>query len=317
MTDEYSFWRDALAGKFGPVHDDDPQPGFYRKRTRRAGPFVPVAIWRDGERMVAFVDGRAADASEIWTFVCQHPISEEAYHQALNGDGWDDLDEGVAEQAADRRNSDPEDDAESLRDQVEAARERIAEYASVTSDEQAAKAQSLRARLNELAREADKKRDALKRPHLEAGKAVDAEWQPIIKSAKAGADQVAKAIGEHETRKLRERREAERRAEEARRQQEEAARAAEAANKPAPPPPATPEPEPAPAPTTTIRGGYGRAASVSVENVVTGITDQDALYTFLRDHPELKEKMFDLARRAVVKGHSVPGVSVEERARVA
>ena len=78
-----------------------------------------------------------------------------------------------------------------------------------------------------------------------------------------------------------------------------------------------PTPEPVAAAPTPIRGSYGRAASVSVVNVVTGITDQDALYRFLHDHPDLKNCMFDLAKRAVAKGHDVPGVSVEEQAKVA
>jgi len=51
--------------------------------------------------------------------------------------------------------------------------------------------------------------------------------------------------------------------------------------------------------------------------VVTAITDQDALYRFLRDHPDLKNCMFDLAKRAVAKGHDVPGVETQEQARVA
>ncbi len=35
MQNDYAYWRDALTGKFGPIHDGDPQPGFYRLRRRQ------------------------------------------------------------------------------------------------------------------------------------------------------------------------------------------------------------------------------------------------------------------------------------------
>ena len=43
--DKYAYWRNALAGNFGPVHDSDPQAGFYRARNKKAGKDDPIAIW--------------------------------------------------------------------------------------------------------------------------------------------------------------------------------------------------------------------------------------------------------------------------------
>lgn len=33
MTDEYQFWRDALAGKAVAIDEASPQPGYYKLRT--------------------------------------------------------------------------------------------------------------------------------------------------------------------------------------------------------------------------------------------------------------------------------------------
>ena len=60
--------------------------------------------------------------------------------------------------------------------------------------------------MNELAGKADKQREKLKRPHLEAGKAVDAQWMPLVRDAKSVADMLRKYIEDFETTKLRERR---------------------------------------------------------------------------------------------------------------
>jgi hypothetical protein len=159
------------------------------------------------------------------------------------------------------------------------------------------------------------------RPHLDAQQAINGEWQPMVKDAKSGADELRKSLESYESTKL-----AKRRAEE-----EAARKAAEAAEQarmeqeqsflaPEPGPEAeaapAPAPVPAPVPETTIKGSYGRAASVSTEWVVTGIADQDAVYRFMREHQDLKACLLDLAKRGVKAGHAVPGITKEEVARV-
>lgn len=307
----YEYWENALAGKFGPVHDGDPQCGFYRKRLRKAGPFVPVAIFPVSGTMSAVVAGKAADAAEIWTYCCEHPVPEQWYRDvAERGLPWPDLDETVAETIAPMgHNNGPTDDAEILAGQIESAAAGVSEYETIADDTVAAKAQSLRSRLLELCRDADKKRDELKRPHLEAGGAVDAKWQPIVKVAKAAADKIAAALGAHETRKVRAAEEAARKAAEEQRKRE-----AEAAKANKPPPPPAPVPE-APAPVTAIRGAYGRAASVRIVKVAT-VTDYDAACHYLILHPEMIALIDRLAQRGVEAGHTIPGVSVEEQRKV-
>jgi hypothetical protein len=333
---DYTYWMNGLAGTFGPVHDGDPQPGFYRKRTGKAAGYVPVAIWPQGGKMVALVDGKEADAAEIWSYVCQYPILEEWYRARMVGQPWPDESAAVTASLApppSGHNNPPTDEAEILQGQIEAASAGAAEYHEISDDATASKAQSLRSRLLELSGNADKLREDRKRPHLEAGKAIDAKFMPLVKVAKAAADGIRSALSAHETRKAREadriRREAEearlkaeREAAQLRGEAENAAREAENAGLPAPAPPAPiPEPEPpAPAPVpeaaVAIRGAYGRAAAVKVVKVAK-VVDQDAAYMAMRTHKELVELIAKLAQRAAVAGVEVAGVEVTEERAVA
>lgn len=316
---DYDWWLRALAGEeIGgptlPVHESDPQAGFWRKRVSRAGAFVPVAIWRgDDDKYVALVDGKEGNAYDQWTFVCRYPVTEEQYNTRVETGRWHDEDGAVAKSLdapSIGHNNAPQDEAEILKGQIEAASANLSEYAEIKDDEAASRAQSVRSRLLELSREADKKREELKKPHLEASKAVDAKWQPLVKEAKGAADAIRDALGAHETRKANA-------AEAARRAAEEEYRrkAAEAARNDAPLPP-VPETLKQPASDTKVRGAYGRAAAVKAVKVAT-VEDQDLAYGYLKTHPELRDLIARLAQRAVDAGHTVPGVKVEEVRKVA
>lgn len=331
---DYTYWQNALAGNFGPVHDGDPQPGFYRKRTGRSAGYVPVAIWDQSGKMLALVDGKEADAAEIWTYCCKYPILEEWYRARMAGQVWPDESAAVSESLAHRTdtNNPPTDEAELLQGQIAAAVAGIGEYANIVSDETAARAQSLRSRLLELSGQADKIREAQKKPHFEAGKAIDAKFQPLVKLAKSAADTIRDALGAHETRKAREAERIRREAEEARMkverdaarlraEAEAAAREAEKAGRPAPIPEPIPEPAPIPtpeplsAPVAAIRGAYGRAAAVKVVKVAK-VVDQDRAYLALKAHPEMIALIAVLAQRAATAGIPLEGVEVTEERKV-
>lgn len=320
---DYTYWQNALAGNFGPVHDSDPQPGFYRKRMGRAAGYVPVAIWEQDGKVLALVDGREADAAEIWTYACKFPILEEWYRARMIGQPWPDESAAVTESLVHRTdtNNGPVDEADVLKAQIESASAGAAEYAEIGTDETAAKAQSLRSRLLELSGQADKAREAQKKPFFEAGKAIDAKYQPLVKAAKFAADTIRDALGAHETRKAREAEKLRLAAEEVRiKAEREAVKAraeAELAGKPAPAPvPPAPTPEPAPAPAAAIRGAYGRAAAVKVVKVAK-VIDQDKAYLALRTQKEMVELIAALAQRAATAGIPLEGVEVMEERRVA
>lgn len=309
--DEWAGWRALLEGRKIDVDPNTPFTGFYRIRKFKGGPFVPVAYWRDqAGNLVCVIDGKIVSehvAVEKWTYCCAHPVSHEAYTAVTErGEDWPDIDATVAEQIrapAPGHNNPPQDEAELLKEQIENAAKGVFDYPKIEDDETLAKAQSLRARLNELSRTADKKRETLKKPHLEEAKKVDSKWMPLVKLAKDAADGLARVMSAFETEKLRKEREAQRKA-------EEAARKAAEEGKPAPVAPA-----PAPA-QTTVKGAYGRAASVKVVKIAT-VTDQDKVYAYMRERPEVVELLGKLAQRATDAGHVVPGVSVEEQRKVA
>lgn len=318
---------------------EEAHAGRYRATMYKDGPLVPVAIWwhqqvdADGEvtgddKLVCRMgfDGEKLiegdDLDKRWLFIAKRPVSEANYDAALKNKAWHDIDQAITRPQrqdkphplSERHGSPPPmghnapaDEIESIRDQIETAKTNVDAYAKIEDDTTAARAQSLRSRLLELSREADKRREALKKPHLEAGKEIDDAWQPLKKDAKAAADTLARALGTYETAKANAARELLRRA-------EEAARKAEAAGKPAP---QTPAPEPLP---TQIKGGYGRAAPIKVVKIVTEITDHKALIAWaisVDQGTAIYGFALKMAQDAVNAGHQVPGVTVEEQRKVA
>ena len=314
IVGRWLWWQAALKGNFGPMHEGEPQQGFYRTRSK-AGKWEPVAIWWDDDigKWVSYRAGREVDPVDAWNFCRTHPITREAYDRAMDGQPFDDEDATVSAQvAATGHNSGEIDQTEEIKDQIESALAGLKAYETVNDDATAAKALSLRNRLNELSNKADKVRTEQKAPHLAAGKAVDEKWQPLVKKAKAGADTVRDAIGAFETRKLQAQRKAEREAEQARIAAEHAAREqhgeTEVMEAPAPAPVAAPAP---------IKAAYGKAASVQVKTVVSDVTDWPALAVYMSNHPDCQDMLRKLAQRALDAGRmNIPGITTEERAAV-
>lgn len=311
ILDEYGFWRRALAGeKIGskalPVHENDPQPGFYRRRYKKNEPYAPVAIWRDGDTLICLVDGKEQMADEVWTWCCRYPVSEQQYHDRVQtGRWWDDAapDGDLVHDTS--TNNPPTDPVEILKGRIDAACTNAATYAEIGDDKMAASAQACRSLLLELGGEADKTREAEKKPHLDAGRIIDGKFMPLVKSAQKAADGIRAALRVHENRKLREAEEAARKAQEA---------------IPRPPGPSADVvdaavPVPVLAIQTTIQGATGRAASIRMVKVAK-VTDQDLAYTALKAHKELVELIAHLAQRAANAGVSLPGVEITEEVDV-
>lgn len=318
VIERWAWWRAALKnpeqiGKSLPVHPGEYELGYYRTR-RKGGPWEPVGIYPDEDgRVVAFRGKKPVDDIEnLFTWCCRNPVEYDAYMQALETGKWPDDDEVVAATIGD--NSGVVDETETLADQIETALKGLTKYDKITDDETSAKALSLSNRLNELSREADKKRADMKQPHLEAGKAIDKQWMPLIKSAKEGADKVKSLIGAWETEKYRRQQEEQRKADEARRAAEEAAQERDGETE------VLDAPEPAPAPVAdpvSIRPTYGKAASVKMRTVVKDVTDWPALAVYMSSHPEAQDVLRKLAQRAVDAGRTnVPGITVSDEAQI-
>lgn len=315
MTHSYEFWQNALQGNFGQLSEGDSHPGFWRRRTSRAGKFTGVAIWPDeAGNLVCVSDKRQADPAETFSYCVKHPVSEAAYRTWEETGMWPDEDSAMVDSLSPppSGHNAPADEAEMLQDQINSAVAGVDAYTEIKDDEAASRAQGLRSRLLELSGTAEKSHKVEKAPSLEEGRRIDKRWFPLRDLAKTGADKIRAALSAHETRK-----DQIRRAEEAARQKaaQEAERerlVAIEAGKPAPAPAPEPPPQPIPVPATSIKSGYGRAASVKSVKVAT-VTDQDAAYQGMKTHPELVALIAALAQRAVNAGHTVPGVSVEEK----
>jgi len=331
MVYDFSWHANALKGIRGPIHDGEPQSGFYRQRTTfgkpgsmAAGPWEAVAYWKDTATGAqrCHRNGREADpqrALEIWPYASANPITAEAYWHFIDTGEWQDEDAGARE-ARKGPDIDPATDpVGSMRAEIEKARAGLPDYATIESDEQAARAQTLRSALTALSGKADKARTVEKAPHLAAGKAVDDKWQPIVKLAQAGADDIRKALQAWETVKL----QAQRKADEENRRREEAARREQEWQDAAPPGsvperaavPFTPAAPNTPPPADKIKGASGRAASVGVRRVVKSI-DLDKCYEQFGGLPQVYNLFLELAQKAVDNGRDVPGATIEEEATI-
>jgi hypothetical protein len=260
-----------------------------------------VAIWFDGDDVSMTVKGvevPAAKQAWYWQRCMTRPVEEDIWRSvAEDGQPWPDMDEEIADTLG--HNIAETTDRETLKGLLDKLVEAAKKYQTVGDDATAARAQSLRARLNELKGRSDKLREEEKAPHLKAGREVDAAWQPLVKAADAAALAIRKALEAHETDKRR-----------------AAVAAAEAARKAAEANVSreTPEPE-IEAPVARVAGGYGRAASVRTKNVVVSI-DADVVFRSYSANAEVIALLTKLAQRDLDAGITTPGCKVEERAIV-
>lgn len=100
LYEAMAWWRNALDGQQVPMIDGEPQPGFYRRKLVKGGPYVAARIWieqhvdpvtgeldRD-EILLCEVDGQPRDAADQWVWLCANPISEADYRLMRDRAGW-------------------------------------------------------------------------------------------------------------------------------------------------------------------------------------------------------------------------------------
>jgi len=322
MTDQYEWWQNALKGTRGPVHDGEPQSGFYRQRNA-SKQYEAVAYWKDEATGAqrCHINGREANeqwALEKWPYISKNPITTEAYWHFIDHRKWLDEDASAAATAKGPEIDPETDPAGSLAAEIAAAKAGLAAYASIDSDEQSAKAQTLRSALTGLSGKATKAYEALNRPLLDEQQRIRKVWFPLRDEAADAADKLRKAMGAWEDIK---RENAKRAAEETAKKQAEAAREAEwkgaepGSIAPVEPPTVAPVVPNTPPPSTKIKGASGRAASVQLKKVVTAI-DIDKAFAQFRDDPELYAFLLDLSQKVVTAGFVAIGATVEEKADI-
>lgn len=290
MSDgSYEHWYAVLDGQ-KPDITNEPQPGFYRLKDGK-----PVAIWIDDEYGLQLTVSGAAimgeGQEEIWLRCAMNAVEEDDYNAVIDGGVWPDMDEAIVETIGHNiRDAKSADDINNLIDSLRFA---AVKYETITDDLMAERAQSLRSRTLELTKKADEIRTDEKKPHLEAGRKVDATWQPIVKKGESVANGLRAAMSAYETKKLAEK------------------RALEATQAQAP---SNEQPLQQDAP-SNIKGGYGRAASKQLKRKVTSINDLDKAVAWMKgmDRQLLITFLCEQAQKAVNAGFVAPdGFDLED-----
>lgn len=94
LVERWAWWESAVAGLDPPIHEDEPQAGFFKVRRFPygkwpQGPFVAARVWwvpgqtdpETGELLSdeicrAEVDGRPTDPWRAWPWLARRPIPE-------------------------------------------------------------------------------------------------------------------------------------------------------------------------------------------------------------------------------------------------
>lgn len=312
QIDEFGFWRDALAGKPVEIHADNPQSGYYKMRDGKGGKWLPVAIWTQQGTLVCRVAGETRDPMSVWTYCAGNPVSKTDAKHAFETGSWP----GDAPEIG--HNSGDLSLAEQIKEYAELALSWLRK-AGITDTTSKDKAANYRAKLIELGKAADAEREAKKRPHDEAARAVQAEYKPIIDEAKAAAEELRSALTVYmreEERKERERLAEERRKEEERIAAERARIEKERAEQMERDPALAllePEPElpvaPPPIEEVKVRAGGQRGRATGLRSVTTYVVvDYAATLTHVKDHPDVIAAVEKVARAQAKAGATVPGV---------
>jgi hypothetical protein len=309
-VDQYEFWRRRLTGEIVPIHEAEPQAGFYRL-IHRDKSSSPVAYWfgKDGALRCRIGDKDADPqvAIERWPWASKLPITHEVYKAVTSGAPWPDQHEGVTR---DRQNSNaaPDDGSfEGLKDRIEdLARDAEALIKAGAAPDQSAadRASDLANRLGELHKQADQARAAEKKPHDDAAKAVQTKWLPVLSAAEVFKRIKSAVITPFLVAEDRKRRDAEAAS---RKAAEDAAKAGQ------------PIPEPiAQARSAGPKAGAAGRRSVALRTVkVITISDRAAVLAFFAENPMITDALQVLADKATRAGVTVPGVTVTEEQRAA
>jgi hypothetical protein len=171
----WKWWQDALAGKLGPIHDSDPQQGYYRTRFKDK-PWEPVAIWFEDGEWHAMRGERAISAADIWTWCCRNPITYEAYTKAIEGGGWDDEPDAPA-----IGHNLPADPFEALQVEFEAEKEQVSAFLKkpITTQTDADRAAVWAKRLSTIAKKATDLHKVEKQPSLDESRRIDEKWRDL------------------------------------------------------------------------------------------------------------------------------------------
>lgn len=330
MSDVWTYWREALEGRFGPVHEGEPQAGYFRTR-RKGGPWEAVAIWAVGNDWHAVRDGKHADAKALWTYCCTRPITYELYQKIAAGEPWpDDVKSMVVAETMKAVEPDEPGIGHNSGD-TRPLHEQVAEEITITgkawnkwlegiggkivTEEHDAAGEAWKVQFQGLERKAEQARVAEKEPHLRAAQAVDEAWRKPKEWATAGKGRVAEALQPYRLERQAKRDEEEALKRKAQAEAIAAQRAAMLADATLPPPE-----EPAPSTSTRAPARTPKPASGLRKTKTPEVTDLLACVAYIQEatpnHPDLVAVVAKIARRIHDAGITVPGFAVVEGYKV-
>ncbi|MCA0344472.1 MAG: hypothetical protein LCH99_32810 [Proteobacteria bacterium] len=326
----WAWWQSALEGNIGPMHEGQPEQGYYRTRFK-GGQWEPVAIWFENEQWNAMRGDRMVDAADAWNFCRTNPVTYEAYQKAIEGAGWDD--EPPAPAIGHNLPSDP---FEALTLEYRAEKEQAEAFMKtpITTQDQADKAAIWSKRLATIAKKATDLHKVEKQPSLDEGRRIDDKWRGL----KEEPAEVSKKLKRHMDAYLQEQARIERERQEAARREEERLRreAAEAARKAAEADQQSEVERQAAIERARQleQEAAAKAKEAEAKNASAGRTGaRVALRTFvsakvndyqaaatalvLMKHPDILAIIDQLANRAIKAGQSLPGIERIEEQRAA
>lgn len=316
-VNEYDWWSLALTGQKIEVNADAPQSGFYKMKRHKDGDWLPVMIRQhDGELRCRVGNDSNVNPLDVWTHCAKYPVTKDAAAYAFKHGKWE-----TDAPAAIGNNSGDLSLADQITEYAAQALNWLSKIGGIKDKKQSDMAANYRAELIRLSKEADAAREAEKRPHDEAAKAVQAKWKPHIDTAKSAADEIrdelTKWMRAEEARLEAERRakwEAEQKAAAEARKAIEEQRAKQLADDPiaalTSPEPELPMPPAAPEPVKVQAGGQrGRKTGLREVTVYT-VTDHTACLAFFAEHEEVRATVQKLAERVAKTGVAVPGLKI-------
>ena len=328
VTDDLVLWNRRLRGEDVMIDVETPHAGFYKMRSGRDGPYLPVAIWRKEGELVCRVGTTMRDPIEVWTYCAKNPVTREDAKFAFENGRWPDMPEEAP------RSNLPDDPFEALKmeleDKLAQAEALMAKGDAARTEKECNLARNIQAKILDLKNKADDLHAVEKNPVLEKGREIDDKYR-FRATAKTVADRLRDFFGAwlkaEEAKKRAEAQakfEAERKAAEEVRAKVEAERKKLLAEDPiaalTSPEPELPEVPRAPEPVKVqAGGGFGRRAGLKTE-YVGDIVDYDLALLHFKAHPDVKAVIEKLVKAAVKasKGTSeIPGVKIREDRKVA
>jgi hypothetical protein len=309
-NNDWSWWRNALAGNRGELTRGDPKSGFFRDRKRAC------AIWRDeaGELCASVSSGyeprHADEIDEAFGFWSMNPVSHEVYSAFMETGKWpEDTDTPAPSERGIGDNMAGMTPAEALKAELTDLQERAKAWFTsigntIKTQVEADRAANYASEFGALEAKGKDGHRVEKEPHLKKGREVDAAWKPTTEAAetaKKWMKRASEAFLIAEQSRLREvaraRAEGERKA------------AAEAAARHEPPPAPSAPPEP-----VRAKAGTTRAVSLRTRKIYQ-IDDIPAAAGFLANMKTPPDEFRQVVERIIRKlrsdGVEVPGVRDE------